>query len=167
MKQRTAATGSERQAKYRKSRQLGAVFLTEATRQAINALQLRTGLKKEAVVARAVRKLVAYLDQEEHRRTGASSSHEAFHTATHSEAAARAAPPVGGVPGDADRAPSLSDDNTPRPKRRPKSEKGQTPPASADPASKRHSRGRARSAERKGKPQPEIPDLFDDLLPRR
>ncbi|WP_137128096.1 hypothetical protein [Roseomonas sp. HF4] len=151
MKQRTAATASERQAKYRRSRGLSAVFLSEATREAINALQVRTGLKKELLVARAMQSLMAELDREERRRAGASV-----------RGSSRRAARPGGKSEPAD-ASSLSHKKSPPSSATP----GERPPGSTDLATKGSSRVRGGRGRRGGESQADQPNLFDDLTPRR
>lgn len=151
MKQRSAATDSERQAKYRRSHGLSAVFLSEATRAAINALQVRTGLKKELLVARAMQSLIAELDREEQRRAGASvrgASRRVDRSGTASEADGKL---------------SLSHKKTPSPS----PATGVTPPGLTDPVTKGSSRAQGGRGRRGREPQPDQPNLFDDLAPRR
>jgi hypothetical protein len=151
MKQRTAATGSERQAKYRRSRKLSAVFLSETTRAAINALQARTGLQKEALVARAIQSLTAELDRQERRRAEPSAS----------RASRRAAGRRGrSEPRDA---MSLSDESSPSSS----VPTGETPPASNDATTNKAARGQASGGKRGGGPQADQPNLFDDHAPLR
>lgn len=151
MKQRTAATDSERQAKYRRSRGLSAIFLSEATREAINALQARTGLKKEPLVAWAMRTLMAELDHEEQRRT----------KATARGASRRADRPGSGGKAAGESLLSYKQIASPSPAT------GETPPVSSDGATDRSSRVRGRRGRRGGEPESDQPNLFDDIAPRR
>lgn len=151
MKQRTAATASERQAKYRRSHGLSGVFLSEATRAAINALQARTGLKKDRLVARAMQSLMAELDREEQRRTGPS-VRRASRRGDRSDSGSKAV-----------RESSLSHEKTPSPS----PATGETPSGSSGGATKRSSRVRGGRGRRGGEPQADQPNLSDDLTPRR
>jgi hypothetical protein len=166
MARSTAASGSERQGKYRRARQLSAVFLSRDTREAINALQARTGLKKEAVVALAIRNLTNDLDRKVRRSISSPSTDEASNIAG-GGAHAGALSATYSSTNDAARAAAFGDDLAARSRRPSKSDTGQAAAVSGDSATGSSSRIRSAGAERKGEAQPDIFDLFSDLLPRR
>ena len=143
MNKRAPATGSERQAKYRALKGLGEVFLPEATRTAINSLQLRMGLRKGDVVARAIDMLTKEVDRRELRKKRPAAGRHSARVVAADET--RAASSLG----DKTAFTAVARAGT-----------AQTPPADAQSV-----RGRSKAV-RKAKLQDDSPDLFGGLIPR-